>query len=220
MSTQWEYEISTCQLRLEIFAFDIFIPFLQLYLTMTMGGFFPLPVSALFFAVVLFLGLTLLLLLCVIKKRMEGTYRPSAEEKKPSRAGGSEQNGLPFPLPKEERLIWFTPHSVATSPLTPLSTVWMNTPHTYHLWWLSILKLSSWHIRHFFSPLLIHLLGETGHQICHQFGSMTKRNLNWTWLCIWIEVCSFLLHSALFSLYKYTDKLCIMLMKDADWHWR
>uniref|UniRef100_A0A3Q2YU01 Crumbs homolog 3b n=1 Tax=Hippocampus comes TaxID=109280 RepID=A0A3Q2YU01_HIPCM len=77
----------------------------QTFLTMTMRAFFPLTVSALFSTVVLFLGLTLLLLLCVIKKRMEGTYRPSAEERKPSAAGGSEKNGLPFPLPKEERLI-------------------------------------------------------------------------------------------------------------------
>ncbi|KAF6739069.1 hypothetical protein FQA47_001422 [Oryzias melastigma] len=48
------------------------------------------------------LTLTLLLLLCIIRKKrkMEGTYQPSAEEKKQSRP---ERPGLP--LPKEERLI-------------------------------------------------------------------------------------------------------------------
>ncbi|XP_069386774.1 protein crumbs homolog 3b [Paralichthys olivaceus] len=53
------------------------------------------------------LSLTLLLLLCVIRKkrRMEGTYRPSAEERKQTGAAGSEKPGLPLPLPKEERLI-------------------------------------------------------------------------------------------------------------------
>lgn len=53
------------------------------------------------------LGLSLLLLLCVIRKkrRMEGTYQPSAEERKQTGAGGSEKPGLPLPLPKEERLI-------------------------------------------------------------------------------------------------------------------
>uniref|UniRef100_A0A3B4TGT1 Crumbs homolog 3b n=1 Tax=Seriola dumerili TaxID=41447 RepID=A0A3B4TGT1_SERDU len=51
--------------------------------------------------------LSLLLLLCVIRKkrRMEGTYRPSAEERKQTGAAGSEKPGLPLPLPKEERLI-------------------------------------------------------------------------------------------------------------------
>uniref|UniRef100_A0A3Q3FDZ0 Crumbs homolog 3b n=2 Tax=Labrus bergylta TaxID=56723 RepID=A0A3Q3FDZ0_9LABR len=53
------------------------------------------------------LSLALLLLLCVIRKkrRMEGMYRPSAEEKKQTGAAGSEKPGLPLPLPKEERLI-------------------------------------------------------------------------------------------------------------------
>uniref|UniRef100_A0A3B3XPM3 Uncharacterized protein n=1 Tax=Poecilia mexicana TaxID=48701 RepID=A0A3B3XPM3_9TELE len=53
------------------------------------------------------LTLVLLLLLCVIRKkrRMEGKYRPSAEEKKQSRATAPERPRLPLPLPKEERLI-------------------------------------------------------------------------------------------------------------------
>uniref|UniRef100_A0A8C7NP51 Crumbs homolog 3b n=1 Tax=Oncorhynchus mykiss TaxID=8022 RepID=A0A8C7NP51_ONCMY len=56
-------------------------------------------------------GLTLLLCLalvlmgCVIRKkrRMEGMYRPSAEESKQTGPRGAERPGLP--LPKEERLI-------------------------------------------------------------------------------------------------------------------
>lgn len=61
-------------------------------------------VSALAGAALSLLGATLLLLLCLIKKkrRMEGTYRPSAEERKQT---GAEKPGLPLPLPKEERLI-------------------------------------------------------------------------------------------------------------------
>uniref|UniRef100_A0A3Q3IH00 Crumbs homolog 3b n=1 Tax=Monopterus albus TaxID=43700 RepID=A0A3Q3IH00_MONAL len=53
------------------------------------------------------ISLSLLLLLCVIRKkrRMEGTYRPSAEERKQTGAAGPEKPGLPLPLPKEERLI-------------------------------------------------------------------------------------------------------------------
>ncbi|XP_059200107.1 uncharacterized protein LOC131979983, partial [Centropristis striata] len=53
------------------------------------------------------LSLTLLLLLCVIRKKrsMEGTYRPSAEENKQTRSAAPEKPGLPLPLPKEERLI-------------------------------------------------------------------------------------------------------------------
>uniref|UniRef100_A0A3B4F604 Crumbs homolog 3b n=1 Tax=Pundamilia nyererei TaxID=303518 RepID=A0A3B4F604_9CICH len=53
------------------------------------------------------LSLTTLLLLCVIRKKrsMEGTYKPSAVEKKQSRSAGCEKPGLPLPLPKEERLI-------------------------------------------------------------------------------------------------------------------
>lgn len=58
-------------------------------------------------AVLSLLTLTLLLVLCLIKKkrRMEGTYRPSAEERKQTGTAGSEKPGLPLPLPKEERLI-------------------------------------------------------------------------------------------------------------------
>lgn len=65
----------------------------------------PLPALACLLSL---LGLCLLLLLCVIRKkrRMEGTYRPSSEERKQTRAAGSEKPGLPLPLPKEERLIW------------------------------------------------------------------------------------------------------------------
>lgn len=53
------------------------------------------------------ISLTVLLLLCVIRKkrRMEGTYRPSAEERKQTRTAGCEKPRLPLPLPKEERLI-------------------------------------------------------------------------------------------------------------------
>uniref|UniRef100_A0A667YV56 Crumbs homolog 3b n=1 Tax=Myripristis murdjan TaxID=586833 RepID=A0A667YV56_9TELE len=52
-------------------------------------------------------SLGLVLMLCVIRKkrRLEGTYRPSAEERKQAMAAGPEKPGLPLPLPKEERLI-------------------------------------------------------------------------------------------------------------------
>uniref|UniRef100_A0A672ZRJ0 Crumbs homolog 3b n=1 Tax=Sphaeramia orbicularis TaxID=375764 RepID=A0A672ZRJ0_9TELE len=75
--------------------------------TMVMQVTFPPAAPALVCAVLSLLSLALLLLLCVIRKkrRMEGTYRPSAEEKKQTRAGGPEKPGLPLPLPKEERLI-------------------------------------------------------------------------------------------------------------------
>lgn len=66
------------------------------------------PAVSVFVSTVLsVLSLALLLLLCVIRKkrRMEGTYRPSAEERKQTGAGGSEKPSLPLPLPKEERLI-------------------------------------------------------------------------------------------------------------------
>lgn len=67
----------------------------------------PPTVSVLVSTLLSLLSLTLLLLLCVIRKkrRMEGTYRPSAEEKKQTGAAGTERPGLPLPLPKEERLI-------------------------------------------------------------------------------------------------------------------
>ncbi|TKS69011.1 hypothetical protein D9C73_003075 [Collichthys lucidus] len=67
----------------------------------------PPTVSVFVSTVLSLLSLALLLLLCVIRKkrRMEGTYRPSAEEKKQTGAAGSEKPGLPLPLPKEERLI-------------------------------------------------------------------------------------------------------------------
>ncbi|KAL3067224.1 hypothetical protein OYC64_017039 [Pagothenia borchgrevinki] len=62
-------------------------------------------VSVLISTVLSLLSLALLLLLCVIRKkrRMEGTYRPSAEERK--QTGSGEKPSLPLPLPKEERLI-------------------------------------------------------------------------------------------------------------------
>lgn len=67
----------------------------------------PPAVSAFVSTVVSLLSLTALLLLCVIRKkrRMEGTYRPSAEETKQTRTAGSEKPHLKLPLPKEERLI-------------------------------------------------------------------------------------------------------------------
>lgn len=70
----------------------------------------PPVLSALVPTVLSLLSLALLLLLCVIRKkrRLEGTYRPSAEERKQTGAAGSEKPGLPLPLPKEERLIWWS----------------------------------------------------------------------------------------------------------------
>lgn len=66
------------------------------------------PTLSVFVSTVLsLLSLALLLLMCVIRKkrRTEGTYRPSAEERKQTASAGSEKPGLPLPLPKEERLI-------------------------------------------------------------------------------------------------------------------
>lgn len=82
----------------------------------------PSVVSAVFPALLSLLTLALLLLLCVIRKkrRMEGTYRPSAEEKKQSRTGGPEKPGLRLPLPKEERLIWEKGRFRNPSPLVSL----------------------------------------------------------------------------------------------------
>uniref|UniRef100_A0A3Q1BNA8 Crumbs homolog 3b n=1 Tax=Amphiprion ocellaris TaxID=80972 RepID=A0A3Q1BNA8_AMPOC len=67
----------------------------------------PAAVSAFVSTVASLLSLTLLLLLCVIRKkrRMEGTYRPGLEERKQMRTAGSEKPHLKLPLPKEERLI-------------------------------------------------------------------------------------------------------------------
>ncbi|KAJ0033225.1 hypothetical protein NQD34_000331 [Periophthalmus magnuspinnatus] len=67
----------------------------------------PASVSALLYTVVSLLSLGLLLLMCLIRKkrRMEGTYRPSAEERKQTGPNCPEKPGLPLPLPKEERLI-------------------------------------------------------------------------------------------------------------------
>ncbi|XP_073327969.1 protein crumbs homolog 3b [Pagrus major] len=79
----------------------------ELSVTMAMQAFVPPAVSVFVSTVLSLLSLTLLLLLCLIRKkrRMEGTYRPSAEETKQTGAAGSEKPGLPLPLPKEERLI-------------------------------------------------------------------------------------------------------------------
>ncbi|CAL8332641.1 unnamed protein product [Merluccius merluccius] len=53
------------------------------------------------------LSLALVMIMCMLRKkrRLEGTYRPSAEERRQAGAPGSEKPGLPLPLPKEERLI-------------------------------------------------------------------------------------------------------------------
>lgn len=61
-------------------------------------------------------SLALVLLLCVLgkKRRTEGTYRPSAEERKQVGTAGSEKPGLPLPLPKEERLIWHLHRGIAS----------------------------------------------------------------------------------------------------------
>lgn len=81
----------------------------QLRVTMAMQAWTSPTLPALASAVLSLLSLALLLLLCLIKKkrRMEGTYRPSAEERKQTGAAGPEKPRLPLPLPKEERLIWF-----------------------------------------------------------------------------------------------------------------
>uniref|UniRef100_A0A3P8VAV2 Crumbs homolog 3b n=1 Tax=Cynoglossus semilaevis TaxID=244447 RepID=A0A3P8VAV2_CYNSE len=67
----------------------------------------PPVVSASIYVLLSLFSFTLVLLLCVIRKkrRMEGTYKPSAEERKQTRGAGSEKPALPLPLPKEERLI-------------------------------------------------------------------------------------------------------------------
>ncbi|KAG7240760.1 hypothetical protein INR49_026532 [Caranx melampygus] len=79
---------------------------IRLSVTMALQMLSPPTVSAFVSTVLSVLSLTLLLLLCVIRKkrRMEGTYKPSAEEKKQTGAAGSEKPGLPLPLPKEEHL--------------------------------------------------------------------------------------------------------------------
>lgn len=79
----------------------------QLSVTMALQMLSPPTLTAFVSTVLSVLSLTLLLLLCVIRKkrRMEGTYKPSAEEKKQTRSAGSEKPGLTLPMPKEERLI-------------------------------------------------------------------------------------------------------------------
>ncbi|TWW58672.1 hypothetical protein D4764_06G0002020 [Takifugu flavidus] len=80
---------------------------LKLHVTMATQAWTSPTLPAFASAVLSLLTLVLLLLLCLIKKkrRMEGTYRPSAEERKQTRAAGPEKPRLPLPLPKEERLI-------------------------------------------------------------------------------------------------------------------
>ncbi|KAA8595107.1 hypothetical protein FQN60_012242 [Etheostoma spectabile] len=72
----------------------------SLSVTMAMQVVIPPAVSVFLSAVLSLLSLALLLVLCVIRKkrRMEGTYRPSAEEKKQTRSAGSEKPGLPLPF--------------------------------------------------------------------------------------------------------------------------
>ncbi|TNN70935.1 hypothetical protein EYF80_018751 [Liparis tanakae] len=79
----------------------------DLPVTMATQVLIPHTVSVFVSTVLSLLSLALLLLLCVIRKkrRLEGTYRPSAEERKQVGSAGSEKPGLPLPLPKEERLI-------------------------------------------------------------------------------------------------------------------
>ncbi|XP_072772567.1 protein crumbs homolog 3b [Nerophis lumbriciformis] len=79
----------------------------QRSVTIAMQTPIPPTVSALISTVALLLCLALLLMLCVLKKkrRMEGTYRPSAEERKQIGGTRSDKSGLSLPLPKEERLI-------------------------------------------------------------------------------------------------------------------
>ncbi|KAK2815853.1 hypothetical protein Q5P01_026320 [Channa striata] len=86
---------------------QIFVFIAEDSVTMVMQMLIPHTVSGFVSTVLSLLSLTLLVLLCVIRKkrRMEGTYRPSAEERKQTGAAGSEKPGLPLPLPKEERLI-------------------------------------------------------------------------------------------------------------------
>ncbi|KAL1281268.1 hypothetical protein QQF64_000071 [Cirrhinus molitorella] len=63
--------------------------------------------SGLFMPVLFLLVLALVLFSCVLRKRrqMEGSYQPSAEERKQAKNNGAERPGLTLPLPKEERLI-------------------------------------------------------------------------------------------------------------------
>lgn len=64
-------------------------------------------VSGLFMPVLFLLALAVVLFSCVLRKRrqMEGSYQPSAEERKQTKNQGAEKPGLTLPLPKEERLI-------------------------------------------------------------------------------------------------------------------
>ncbi|KAG9262729.1 hypothetical protein AMEX_G24550 [Astyanax mexicanus] len=64
-------------------------------------------VSALLVSALWLLALLVLLMVCILHKRRqsEGTYRPSAEERKQAEGAGPERPVLALPLPKEERLI-------------------------------------------------------------------------------------------------------------------
>nr|ABC46648.1 crumbs-like protein 3b [Danio rerio] len=64
-------------------------------------------VSDLYMPALFLLVLALALFSCVLRKKrqMEGSYQPSAEERKQVKNRGVEKPGLALPLPKEERLI-------------------------------------------------------------------------------------------------------------------
>jgi len=101
-SFTWSYTLT------EVSALPVCVTSLcQLPVTMATQVLIPPTVSVFVSTVLSLLSLALLLLLCVIRKkrRLEGTYRPSAEEKKQVGSAGSEKPGLQLPLPKEERLI-------------------------------------------------------------------------------------------------------------------
>uniref|UniRef100_A0A3B4DWX5 Crumbs homolog 3b n=1 Tax=Pygocentrus nattereri TaxID=42514 RepID=A0A3B4DWX5_PYGNA len=64
-------------------------------------------VSALLVSVLWLVALVMLVMSCILHKRRqtEGTYQPSAEERKQAESGKPERPALTLPLPKEERLI-------------------------------------------------------------------------------------------------------------------
>lgn len=111
--------------------FHVFISFV----TIAMQALLPSSVCALLSTVLSLLSLSLLLLLCVIKKKrkMEGKYRPRKEEHKQTGAACPEKPGLPLPLPKEERLIWL---NSTTGICDPCGHTWseMFTARTLQLW--------------------------------------------------------------------------------------
>ncbi|XP_049901261.1 protein crumbs homolog 3b [Epinephelus moara] len=100
-------QLMLCWSRCKNTGLAIFSVLRKLSVTMAMQVLIHPTVSVFVLTVLSVLSLAVLLLLCLIRKkrRMEGTYRPSAEEKKQTGSAGSEKPGLPLPLPKEERLI-------------------------------------------------------------------------------------------------------------------